>query len=57
MQRPSEPKLQSIPDERVEQAAEHPAGPYARPELTDSDKTPGCGVLPEPGDPNISPTG
>ncbi|MGY3448580.1 hypothetical protein [Bradyrhizobium sp. USDA 4353] len=34
-----------------------PAGPHARPELTDSEKTPGTGMLPEPGDSNPSPTG
>ena len=25
-----------------------PAGPHAKPELTDEEKTPGCGVLPDP---------
>lgn len=34
-----------------------PAGPHAKPELTDSDKTPGSGMLPEPDDPNASPSG
>jgi hypothetical protein len=34
-----------------------PAGPHARPELTDKDKTPGSGMLPEPDDSNPSPTG
>jgi hypothetical protein len=33
------------------------AGPHASPDLTDHDKTPGCGMLPEPGDQNASPTG
>jgi hypothetical protein len=33
------------------------AGPHAAPELTDTQKTPGSGMLPEPGDPNASPTG
>jgi len=33
------------------------AGPHARPELTDLEKTPGCGMLPEPGNPNAGPTG
>jgi hypothetical protein len=33
------------------------AGPHARPELTDYDKTPGCGMLPNEADPNPSPTG
>jgi hypothetical protein len=32
-------------------------GPHARPELTDPEKTPGTGMLPEPGDANPSPTG
>ncbi len=34
-----------------------PAGPHARPDLTDEEKTPGTGILPEPGDSNPSPTG
>jgi len=34
-----------------------PAGPHARPDLMDEDKTPGTGMLPEPGDSNPSPTG
>ncbi len=34
-----------------------PAGPHARPELTDPEKTPGAGTLPEPDDPNPAPTG
>ena len=34
----------------------HPAGPHATPELTDRDKTPGSGMLPEAEDPNVSPT-
>jgi hypothetical protein len=33
------------------------AGPHAAPELMDYEKTPGSGMLPEPDDPNISPTG
>lgn len=37
--------------------APNPAGPHVRPDLTDQDKTPGSGVLPEPGDANPSPTG
>jgi len=32
-------------------------GPHADPKLTDPEKTPGSGVLPEPEDPNPSPTG
>jgi hypothetical protein len=35
---------------------QHSAGPHATPELTDLEKTPGCGMLPEFGDPNSSPT-
>jgi hypothetical protein len=34
----------------------HPAGPHAAPELTDFEKTPGSGMLPEADDPNMSPT-
>ena len=34
-----------------------PPGPHARPELLDPEKTPGTGVLPNPDDPNPSPTG
>jgi hypothetical protein len=33
------------------------AGPHAAPELTDPQKTPGSGMLPEPGGQNASPTG
>jgi hypothetical protein len=33
------------------------AGPHARSELTDYDKTPGCGMLPSEEDTNPSPTG
>src|SRR4051812_45086199 len=33
------------------------AGPHASPELTDEDKTPGCGMLPGKDDTNPSPTG
>jgi hypothetical protein len=32
-------------------------GPHARPELMDKDKTPGSGMLPEPDDPNLAPSG
>jgi hypothetical protein len=35
----------------------NPAGPHARPELTDNNKTPGSGVLPEPGDAEGSTSG
>ncbi|WP_083842557.1 hypothetical protein [Bradyrhizobium sp. ORS 375] len=34
-----------------------PAGPHARPDLVDEDKTPGTGMLPDPHDSNPSPTG
>ena len=34
-----------------------PSGPDARPELLDPEKTPGTGMLPDPDDPNPSPTG
>jgi hypothetical protein len=33
------------------------AGPHARSDLTDYDKTPGCGMLPSEEDTNPSPTG
>jgi hypothetical protein len=36
---------------------ESPAGPHARPELTEKEKTPGSGMLPEPNDPNAGPSG
>jgi hypothetical protein len=36
---------------------ENPAGPHARPELTEKDKTPGSGMLPERDDPNQGPSG
>jgi len=32
-------------------------GPHARPELTDNDKTPGSGMLPDPDDSNPAPSG
>ncbi|MCP8938827.1 hypothetical protein NK718_09900 [Alsobacter sp. SYSU M60028] len=32
----------------TEQGGPPPAGPHAKPELTDPDKTPGAGTLPEP---------
>lgn len=35
----------------------YPAGPHAKPELIDENKTPGSGMLPDPDDPNESPTG
>jgi hypothetical protein len=35
-----------------------PAGPHAKPELTDKEKTPASGVMPEPDDKQIeAPTG
>lgn len=45
---------------RAKQSADEtlpPAGPHARPDLTDEEKTPGTGMLPEPDDANPSPTG
>ncbi|MGJ5175684.1 hypothetical protein ACQR16_02700 [Bradyrhizobium oligotrophicum] len=48
----------AAPDGKTPQGEDMPAaGPHARPELTDKDKTPGTGILPEPGDSNPSPTG
>jgi len=34
---------------------ESPAGPHAREELTDNDKTPGAGTLPEPREGEVDP--
>jgi len=36
---------------------ENPAGPHARPELTEKEKTPGSGMMPERDDPNQGPSG
>ena len=33
-------------------SGDHPAGPHASPDLTDKNKTPGAGTLPEPGGDN-----
>jgi len=52
----AQPKPQTKPQGKPEDFV-NPAGPHAAPELTDSEKTPGCGMLPEPGDPNVCPTG
>ncbi len=49
---PKQPK-----DERKKPVPENPAGPHARPDLTEEEKTPGSGMLPEPGDSNPSPSG
>jgi hypothetical protein len=40
----SQPK----PDEKIP-----PAGPHAKPELTDPEKTPGSGILPEEDQPDV----
>ena len=48
--KPKDPKLKPEPDIPL-------PGPHARPELIDPEKTPGAGTLPEPDDPNPSPTG
>lgn len=47
-----EKKPRSVNSERMP-----PAGPHATKELTDKEKTPGSGVLPDVDDPNVSPTG
>lgn len=52
--KPSADEKGSRPPAKGEQPS---AGPHAKPELTDETKTPGTGMLPEPGDPNESPTG
>jgi hypothetical protein len=53
-----QPTLASVNCERDEMPS---AGPHARPDLMDPDKTPGCGVLPPIGskdrDGNMQPTG
>ena len=36
---------------------ENPAGPHAQPELTEKEKTPGSGMLPDTDDPNAGPSG
>jgi hypothetical protein len=43
--------------EQPEREAVLPAGPHSRPDLIDPEKTPGSGMLPEPGDSNPSPSG
>ncbi|MFC0242242.1 hypothetical protein [Rhodopseudomonas telluris] len=35
----------------------NPAGPHSKPELTDESKTPGTGMLSDPGDSNEAPSG
>jgi hypothetical protein len=47
------------PDEGTAEPRNGPptAGPHARPDLTDPDKTPGTGMLPDPDDPNVQPSG
>ena len=53
-----QPTLSSVKSQRDRMPS---AGPHARPELMDADKTPGCGVLPPigsiDGDGNAQPTG
>jgi hypothetical protein len=39
-------------DEVTGGSRDHPAGPHAAPDLTDKEKTPGAGTLPEPGGDN-----
>jgi hypothetical protein len=50
-EQPEDPRKKPAPSEK------NPAGPHARPGLTDKEKTPGTGMLPEPDDPNASPSG
>jgi hypothetical protein len=50
--KPKDPELKPKPEPDMP-----PAGPHERPELTDPEKTPGAGTLPEPDDPNAAPTG
>jgi hypothetical protein len=51
--------MTSKPDKKPPSPAQqdNPAGPHAKPELTEEEKTPGTGMLPEPGDPNPGPSG
>jgi hypothetical protein len=53
------PHMSKEPKEKREKPVpkqENPAGPHARPELTEKEKTPGSGMLPEPDEPNSGPT-
>jgi hypothetical protein len=52
---PQDPSQHLKPTQEKDNA--HPAGPNAGPGLTDSEKTPGTGMLPEDNDPNVSPSG
>jgi hypothetical protein len=47
------PKSGRIPDK--DSKVIPAAGPHARPHLTDPEKTPGAGSLPEPGHDDVSP--
>lgn len=51
-QNPKDPEQKPKPEPDMP-----PAGPHERPELTDPEKTPGAGTLPEPDDSNPAPTG
>lgn len=49
--RPVSPEPPHKPPAKGEAQADMPvAGPHATPDLTDAEKTPGTGVLPDPGD-------
>jgi hypothetical protein len=48
----------SVPTREQTKTPQMPAaGPHARPDLTDHDKTPGSGMFPSEEDTNPSPTG
>lgn len=53
----SDPKSGTAPADKPRRDAPNPAGPHAHPDLVDEDKTPGTGMLPDPGDNNPSPSG
>jgi hypothetical protein len=44
---PPVPTTDTDEDKKVRRAAFPPAGPHARPELTNWDACPGCGALPD----------
>lgn len=55
---PSKEAPKAATTEEVTPKPDFPAaGPHARPELNDPWKTPGCGMLTEPGDGTMAPGG
>lgn len=49
--------IAGVPADRPSRQTMAAAGPHARAELTDYEKTPGCGMLPSEDDTNPGPTG